>query len=219
MAAITTLKDIRQGAIFATWDALKLALNSWAIRDKFTYRTPKKTPGAATYTCKEAPECPWKIRVSRLPEGVIRVIEISEIHTCLGGSERGGAASQIAWLIEAIPQHLLVRQSTKSQDLIDCVRLQYGEIITYQQAHRTRAALLEDALGDHRYSFKQLPAYGEALLLQAPGTYFRLDIDPETRCFSRVFICPRVSRTSYSHCQQLIALDGTFLTGRFKLVS
>ena len=76
MAAITTLKDIRQGAIFATWDALKLALNSQIIRDKFTYRTPKKTPGAATYTCKEAPEYPWKIRVSRLPEEVIRVIEI-----------------------------------------------------------------------------------------------------------------------------------------------
>jgi hypothetical protein len=44
MAAIITLKDVRQGAIFATWDALKLALNNWAIRDKFTYRTPRKTP-------------------------------------------------------------------------------------------------------------------------------------------------------------------------------
>jgi hypothetical protein len=147
------------------------------------------------------------------------VKEIAEKYTCLGGPSKHGGASYIAWLIEAISQHLSVRPLTKPQDLVDCVRLHYGEIITYQQAHRTRAALLENALGDHRSSFEQLPAYGEALLSQAPGIYFHLNIDSETRYFSRIFICPRVSRTSYSHCQQLIALDGTFLTGRFKLVS
>jgi hypothetical protein len=219
MAAISAPNEYCDEAIFATWDALKLALNSWAIRDKFTYRTAKKTPKTAIYICKEAPQCTWKTRVFRLPEGVIQVKEIAGIHTCLGGPSKFGGASHITWLIEAIPQHLSVRQSTKPQDLVDCVRLHYGEIINYKQAQRTRAALLEDALGDHRHSFEQLPAYGEALLIQAPGTYFYLNIDPETRCFSRVFICPRVSRTSYSHCQQLIALDGTFLTGRFKLVS
>jgi hypothetical protein len=128
------------------------------------------------------------------------VREIAEIHTYLEDPLKFGGASYITWLIEVIPQHLSVRPLTKPQDLVDYVRLQYGEIITYQQAHRTRIALLKDVLGDYRYSFEQLPAYGEALLLQAPGTYFCLDIDPETRCFSRVFICPRVSRTSYSHC-------------------
>ena len=219
MAAIAPPEDFYIGAIFITWDALKLALDSWAVRDKFTYRTPRKTPKTATYTCKEALQCTWKIRALRLSEGVIQVKEIAGIHTCLGGPSKYGGASHVAWLIEAIPQHLSVRQLTKPQDLVDCVRLHYGEIISYKQAQRTRAALLEDALGDHRHSFEQLPAYGEALLLQAPGIYFCLDINPETRCFSRVFICPRVSRISYSHCQQLIALDGTFLTGRFKLVS
>jgi hypothetical protein len=154
MAAITTLKDIRQGAIFATWNALKLALNSWAIRDKFTYRTPKKTPEIAHYICKEAPQCAWKIRAFRLPEGTIQVIEIAGIHTYFGGPSKHGGASHIVWLIEAIPQHLSVRPSTKPQDLVNCVRLYYGEAITYKQAQRTRAALLEDALGDHRYSFK-----------------------------------------------------------------
>jgi hypothetical protein len=55
MAAIIAPEEFYSEAIFATWDALKLALNTWAIRDKFNYRTAKKTPKTATYICKEAP--------------------------------------------------------------------------------------------------------------------------------------------------------------------
>jgi transposase-like protein len=35
--------------------------------------------------------------------------------------------------------------------------------------------------------------------------------------FERVFVCPPTSRSTFRHFRRIIAVDGTFLTGRFKL--
>ena len=106
-----------------------------------------------------------------------------------------------------------INRRTKPQDIVDCVRVQFTERIDYQVALRVRNALSQDSLFEHRSSFEQLPAYIRALQQSNPTVYTHLHTH-ENR-FLRVFICPYPSRSSFPFCRKFIALDGTFLKGRF----
>ena len=76
-----------------------------------------------------------------------------------------------------------------------------------------RNALATDSLELHRDSFHQLPSFLRAIEDSNPNTYIHLAM--HNNRFQRVFICPAVSRTSFPFCRKFIAMDGTFLKGRF----
>ena len=96
---------------------------------------------------------------------------------------------------------------------MDCVRVQFTKCIDYQVALRVQNALTQDSLSEYRSSFEQLSAYIRTLKRSNPTTYTHLHIH-ENR-FLRVFICPQPLRSLFPFCRKFIALDGTFLKGRF----
>lgn len=107
-----------------------------------------------------------------------------------------------------------VTRKTKPQHIVDHVRVQFGEKIDYQVALLARNALATDSLDSHRTSFQQLPGFMRAIQENNPDTYTDLVVTHVNR-FHRLFICPMVSRSSFAFCRKFIAIDGTFLKGRF----
>jgi transposase-like protein len=61
-----------------------------------------------------------------------------------------------------------------------------------------------------------LPAYKELLERESPGAHVDLLRDIHMR-FKRIFVCPSVSRGTFTLCRRLVAVDGTFLKARFIL--
>jgi hypothetical protein len=118
---------------------------------------------------------------------------------------------------EAASQHLLVTKSTKPKEIEDTIAVHFAEKISYKIAQLCRLRLLDGGLGHHWYSFQLLPSYRDTVELRCPGAIVDLLIGQQTGNFQRCFVCPPTSRTTFQHLRRLVAVDGTFLTGRFSL--
>src|SRR5260370_37684435 len=58
-----------------------LALDNWAVRDKFTYRTPSKEPSKARYVSADA-DCRRTCNASKQHDGMIELRVTRREHTC-----------------------------------------------------------------------------------------------------------------------------------------
>lgn len=149
MASSSHLEVPKDGAAFETWADLRRALGNWAIRDKFTFRTPKKTPLAATYCCAEE-GCNWKVCAQKGDGGLLVLAIKKSEHNCLGrGVPKKGAAANADWLDDVVVQHLNVTKATKPREIQECLRVRFGEEISYRVAHLCRQRLLDEDIGTH----------------------------------------------------------------------
>ena len=220
---MSALVDLRQAPVlgqhYSSFNDLKKVLQDWSVREKFSYGVSKQDSTRGIYVCK-IQGCPWRVRANRTELGdiVVMVLEIS--HNCI--LERTAANSQSTsskqqWIQEILPQHLVITQATSPRDIQNCLRLRFSEIIDSQVALRAKQALLSDGLQAHRLSFSKLSAYLEALKQQNPGVHTHLSVNPTNSQFQRIFICPQESGNSFQYCRHFIAVDGTHLTGKFRM--
>lgn len=73
-----------------------------------------------------------------------------------------------------------MNRGTKPAELIGPVSIHYNEKISYKVAQLCRLRLLTGCIGRQRYSFQLLPAYRDAVELQAPDAMIDLSINPAT---------------------------------------
>jgi hypothetical protein len=66
MAATTELLMPLDGTEYPSWRDLRLALDNWAVKEKFSFRTPKKDPLSAAVD-----DCGWKCRARRNGDGLV----------------------------------------------------------------------------------------------------------------------------------------------------
>ena len=60
-------------------------------------------------------------------------------------------------------------------------------------------------------AYSLLPKYCDEILRSNPGSTVKLEVDPTTSRFKRVFICFAVSALGFAYCRPLLGLDGTHL--------
>ena len=180
MAAIQELVTLINETVYQTWADLHGAMNDWAVCDKFTYRTPSKEPSRATYTCA-VEGCPWRCRARKNKDGLIVLSIVEADHQCLGtGVVKFRSSSSHEWLDKVISRHLEVTKATNSKIIVDCLRVRFGEEISYKVAQLCHLRLLDGSLGSHRYSFQLLPAYKQRLEECSAQVYTDLSVDPTT---------------------------------------
>ena len=198
---------------FATWKALKKNIQDWSVREKFHFEVTHKDKDRVLYQCRDN-QYQWGLRGNHMDEGDIQIIILESKHTCIAPLVSRSVASNQEWLQAELPRIMEVTRNTKPKDIVDLIRVQFGEKIDYQVALLARNALATDSLETHRQSFQQLPGFLHAIQETNPNTYTDLMLINTNR-FHRLFICPTVSRTSFTFCRKFVAIDGTFLKGRF----
>ena len=155
---------------------------------------------------------------TELGDKVVTVLEIS--HNCIlehTAANTRSTSSKQQWIQEILPQHLVITQATSPRDIQNCLHLGFSEIIDYQVTLRAKQALLSDGPQAQRLTFAKLSAYLEALNQQYPGVHTHLSINPTNSQFQRIFICPPESVNSFQSCRHFIDVDGTHLTGKFRM--
>lgn len=218
MAALVELQKTPElGQLFLSFDTLKKALQDWSVRETFSFKVEKKDQSRGIYRCI-VNNCPWRVRANRTTNEDVKITVLNSEHNCIAAQivEKRTPASTQTWLQQILPDHLVITKDTRPREIVDCLRLRFGEEINYQVALRVKKGLLEDGLQEQREGFTKLPAYIENLRTTNPTAHIHLSIDPETRRFQRVFICPSESRESFRFCRHFIAVDGTFLKSRFR---
>lgn len=214
--------ELHQHMVFVSWDSFKRAIQNWSVIAKFGYRVGRKNPRRAEYLCID-PVCNWKV-VATLGHSVDTlgshpvITFIQPNHHCLDtGGMDAATASRQEWVQEAVSRFMKVEASTKPAEIKECIAHNYGETVNYQVAYRVRLALCADSLGAHRYAFQLLPGYISLLQEADPEGHFHLEFNAFDGNFLRCFVCPSALRRTYTNCRRYLAVDGTFLTGKFSL--
>lgn len=206
------------GAEFLDLDAVVLALDDWAVKEKFVFRCERRDSGRALWVCAEE-DCSWRCRASLLAhDNVWELAVASSEHSCGSRATRKfSSASKKDWLDGVVSRHLAVGKATTPQQIIDLLRVQFAEEIDYKRAQECRLRLLDGDIGKQRNSFQLLPAYKELLEMSSPAVHVELQRDRHEH-FQRIFVCPAESRASYTLCRRFVVVDGTFLKARFVLI-
>jgi hypothetical protein len=87
MSALAELSVPEDGAEFLDLDALVRALDDWAVKHKFCFRTTKRDAAGALFVCAEADEysCPWKCGARPIGSEDFYILRIlNGQHTCVG---------------------------------------------------------------------------------------------------------------------------------------
>ncbi|KAF9631564.1 Transposase MuDR plant [Lasiodiplodia theobromae] len=146
----------REGSTYADFEALRFAVNSWALRDKFLTRIHKKDQTRAIYQCRHFMQgCPWKLRATiNKDTGVLTVSSVVANHTCSRDvyedadgkpkyAKRGVQHTQ-RWVKDVIQRAgFHVTLETEPRAIVDLIRERFGEEITDRLAAKSKQSLLE----------------------------------------------------------------------------
>jgi len=211
---------IEEGRYFVSFDKLKEAIESWSIEDHFTFSVVKKDSKRVDYRCRaRSMGCPWRVFGSITMDGELQVKRLSGLHTCIAAPPLAGeVANTQNWLRRTVPQHLFVTKATKPMEIVETIRMHYGETVNYEAARLTKAALISDRLEHQREHFHKIPSYLQLLHQHNEGLYTDLHTTTDNNgnhIFQRLFICPSQSRISFQSMRKFMAVDSTFLKARF----
>jgi hypothetical protein len=114
-------------------------------------------------------------------EGLLVLSIVEADHQCLGtGVAKFRSSSSHEWLDEVVSRRLEVTKATNPKATVDCLRVSFGEDISYKVAQLCRLRLLDGSPGSYRRSFQLLPACRQRLEERFPQVYLYLAIDPAT---------------------------------------
>lgn len=218
MASLHELRDLPSvGDYFISFDDLLEVIRDTSIKYKFSFQVPHKNAKRARYRCTNK-ACPWIITAHLNKNNLNEVIidKVVSNHICAGDAQaKRGAASCQEWIQKVIARHMNVKADTPIKEIQPMIRIQFAENVGYKVCQVARLGLQGGDLATHRLSFELLPAYIDLLRIKAPRAHTNLEICLQTNRFLRIFICPRQSRDSWIHMRRFVAVDGTFLKGRF----
>ncbi|KAI8555648.1 hypothetical protein RHMOL_Rhmol05G0189600 [Rhododendron molle] len=91
----------------------------------------------------------------------------------------------------------------------------YGSKISYHHAWFGVEKAGDELYGDYALSFDLLRWYAEEAKAKNPGSVIDVEYCDKTNCFSRIFVAFDACIKGFNYCRPLLALDGTFLKGRY----
>ncbi len=205
--------DLSVGTVYPSpKDAIDAVFSMISARgESFLVKKSEKKRWIATCRNKD---CHFRIRISTVA-GTGK-ITINEPHSCPPESHANWhSANSVRVLAQHHRKAVVDNRNIAPRQIISNERLQHGNTVPYHQAWRTREALRQEMEGSEEESFKKLPAMCEAMRAGDIGTY--CEMETRVNRFFRLFVAPGSSRHGWPSCQQLLAVDGTFLKGPYKM--
>src|SRR5436305_5025461 len=135
MALLQELLVPVDGTEYLDLDAMVRALDDWAMKQKFCFRTAKRETSVALFLCAEAEElsCAWRCRARQTGEDLWILSIITEEHTCIGrGLRKHASSSKKEWLDPVVSRHLNVTKKTTPVEIKDLLRVRFVEEISYK---------------------------------------------------------------------------------------
>ncbi|KAG5521600.1 hypothetical protein RHGRI_033980 [Rhododendron griersonianum] len=195
----------------------RAVLAKYAIENGFMYRLVKNDQLRVTAVCV-VEGCGWHVHaIINRTNGVFHIKKCHNEHNC-GSTYRTNKhkrvssrliADEIAGLVEKKPK-------TSPIDMLDWFTDKYGLDLCYHSAWLGVEKARGGLYGDYEGSFDRLRWYVEAARATNPGSVLRLESDPVTKEFSRLFVSFDACIKGFNYCRPFLCLDATHLKGRFK---
>ena len=152
----------QEGSIYSSFEALRYAIHTWALREKFLTRIYKKDSFRAIYICRRASQgCEWRVRANTFGKhsSAVLVSIVQPHHTCNAenrqsdrttGSEavkpkyaKRGVQFTQRWVRDALAHcGFVVSPETDPMSIVRCIADRFGEMISDKLAVKAKISLL-----------------------------------------------------------------------------
>ncbi|XP_024042932.1 uncharacterized protein LOC112099718 [Citrus clementina] len=203
---------------FSSKEVLQGKLSAYAIARNFEYKTFKSGKNLLVVTCVDK-NYKWHLRAVKVNNcGMFEIRKYCHVHSCshdvLKKDHRQASAKLIAQNIQF--KYDGSSSSYRAADIRQDFQQQYGYDISYHKAWRARECAMQIVRGSPEESYKLLPQYMAMLEKKNLGARTFLEID-NTNHFKYFFMAIGSSLRGFSSSIRLvIAIDGTFLKGKYK---
>ncbi|KAG8382511.1 hypothetical protein BUALT_Bualt05G0084900 [Buddleja alternifolia] len=163
--------ELYAGQRFNTKDELQNAVKSYSIRVHQQYVVTNSSPNFWVLKCKQAPQCPWRLRASiRHGTSFFEIKKYSGPHTCVSPIinrdhvqlDSSFIANQIKALVKA---QILITLLAIQAEISD----KFNYDISKKKAWQAKQKAIVELFGDWLESYKLLPRYMDVLQRENPG--------------------------------------------------
>ncbi|XP_066361349.1 uncharacterized protein [Miscanthus floridulus] len=183
------------GSMYPNMTEFKLALSQHAIKNEFEYNTERSGPKQLRPYCsrKEADNCPWRIHASTTADRITVMVKKNPSAHCCSSSRRKKRVRNATrhWICEKVKDWLIQDATLGASALQEKLKEHYKVTIHYKRVFDGKNLALKHLYGDWDSSFDNL---------------YRFKAQVES-CCPEGFL---------SGCRPYLAVDSTFLTGKFK---
>ncbi|KAL3624447.1 hypothetical protein CASFOL_031115 [Castilleja foliolosa] len=192
-------------------------LKKIAILKNKEIRTKKCDKSRFVVVCRDE-KCPWRVRACPISNSCLWVVKkYNDIHTCsvdlLKHNHRNASYCFVSELIKerySNPTHVFPPAAIISE-----VKKTLHIDINYQKAWKAKEKAINSVMGTPNESFAKLPAYLHRLKEVNPGTITHIE-SAEDGHFRYCFMSLGASiRGFLGNIRPVIAIDGTFLRGKY----
>ncbi|XP_058192049.1 uncharacterized protein LOC131309427 [Rhododendron vialii] len=162
--------------------------------------------------------CEWKVHaILNRTNGVFHIKKCHNEHNC-GSTYRTNKHKRVLSRLVANEIAGIVEKKSKTSpiDMQDWFTDKYGLDLCYHNAWLGVEKARGELYGDYEGSFDRLRWYVEAARATNPRSVLRLESDPVTKEFSRLFVSFDACIKGFNYCRPFLCLDATHLKGRFK---
>ena len=216
----------RKGLEFRSMDDLKIWLQSYSIRVHRPYHV-KESNASVKYTvaCLDR-HCKWQINARKSGGDRWRVTRVGEDHTCCSAEVTGKHLQLTSRFIGNRLQAFVRAEPTLSPAaIVEAVEQIWHYRPTYGKAWRAKQVAMKVIWGDWDEAYVRLPTLMRAIKAKNPTMHFRVEAHPEKsrmvdgvqrRVFGRAYWIFGQSIEAFKHLRPVLAIDGTFLTGKYQ---
>ncbi|WVZ87823.1 hypothetical protein U9M48_034399 [Paspalum notatum var. saurae] len=212
-----------EGSTYPSMKEFKLALCMHAIKHEFEFKTDKSSQHRFRVHCsrKAIDKCPWKIYASTTDDQrTVKVRKNRWAHACSSTWRKKKVKNATKhWICEKVKDFLIDDATLKVKALQKKIKERYGVHIHYKRVYMGRILALSQLYGDWDRSFDNLYRFKAQIESCSLGSVVNIDhhtINGKTR-FRRMFFALKPCLDGFLNgCRPYLAVDSTFLTGRFK---
>ncbi|XP_066162283.1 uncharacterized protein [Oryza sativa Japonica Group] len=205
--------------------ALKLWLQEYAIVHHRPYRVVNSAANRR-YTVKcENPRCKWKVHATKRSSGTWRISRVGKEHSC-ATAEGSGSHRQLTskFIANRLCNAIKLQPTLSASALALYIFEVFQYRVKYGKAWRAREEAMKLIYGESGEAYVRLPTLLQAIKQRNPSMVYHIDTHPDRvvnvdgvtkKIFMRAFWCFGPSIEAFKHCRPVLAIDATFLTGKY----
>ncbi|KAM0914690.1 hypothetical protein ACQ4PT_011340 [Festuca glaucescens] len=221
--------QMEEGSIFASMSECRNALVTYCIKAERTFKVDKSDTVRYRVHCPTE-DCPWRMHASKMRNSTNVQVKVNPFrHTCLESTLRKETISRAKsrWVAEEVKRWVTENHQVGTKELQKKLKEKFKIEVPYMRVFNGNQHAIDSIYGNWQESFKLLYSFKGEVEKTSPGSIVDIDhhsveytlrgVTMTKECFRRVFVCFEACRRGFLEgCRPYLAIDATFLTGRFK---
>jgi len=217
------------GSVFASMSECRNAFVTYCIKAERAFIVDKSDRNRYTVHCVTE-GCPWRMHASKMRRSKNIQVKVNPFsHTCEESTLRKETVSKAKskWVAEAVKKWVTENHQVGTKELMKNIKDKFKIDLPYMRVFNGKEKAMESIYGKWHESFELLYSFKAEVGRTSPGSIVEIDhhsveytlkgVTRTKECFRRVFVCFEACRRGFlAGCRPYLAIDATFLTGRFK---